>query len=54
MDILETIRDWIMAPFAEPALLKMKLGGPPVAEGQNALMVSSSASFYRVLELKMV
>ncbi|CAE6414982.1 unnamed protein product [Rhizoctonia solani] len=46
MDILETIRiwlkdirDWIMAPFAEPALLRMRLGGPQVTEGQNALMV---------------
>ncbi|ELU40691.1 hypothetical protein AG1IA_05282 [Rhizoctonia solani AG-1 IA] len=39
MDILETIRNWIMAPFAEPALLRMKLGGPQVTEGQNALMV---------------
>ncbi|KAF8753540.1 Glycoside hydrolase family 13 protein [Rhizoctonia solani] len=28
-----------MAPFAEPALLRMKLGGPQVTEGQNALMV---------------
>ena len=39
MGIFDTIMMWVMAARADASLPNMRLGGKPVEEGQNALMV---------------
>lgn len=45
MGIIDAFKLWIMAIRAEPSLPHMRLGGKPVEEGQNALMVYTFFSF---------